>query len=316
MKMADFGFRRGVNLGGWLSQCDYSRERMDHFITEKDFDTIASWGLDHVRLPVDYNVFETESGAYLEDGFRRVEQALAWARARGLKLVLDLHKTCGFSFDNGERQTGFFDSPALQDRFCRLWEEFARRFYDPENVAFELLNEVTDRDYIGRWNRIAGDCVARIRPLAPDALILIGSYWNNSAEAVKDLDAPADSRVIYNFHCYAPMPFTHQGAYWVDSLDRSVRISFAESGTTEAYFEELFASAIEAAEKNGTCLYCGEYGVIEEATPEDTVRWYRTIHAVLERHGISRAAWSYRQMNFGLSDPRLDGVREELIPLL
>ena len=35
MKMKDFGFGRGVNLGGWMSQCDYSRDRLDHFITEK-----------------------------------------------------------------------------------------------------------------------------------------------------------------------------------------------------------------------------------------------------------------------------------------
>ena len=41
MKMKDFGFYRGVNLGGWFSQCDYSRERLDHFIEEKDIDEIA-----------------------------------------------------------------------------------------------------------------------------------------------------------------------------------------------------------------------------------------------------------------------------------
>ena len=59
-----------------------------------------------------------------------------------------------------------------------------------------------------------------------------------------------------------------------------------------------------------------EYGVIEKATPEDTVGWYRMIHEAFERHGIARSAWSYRAMNFGLSDARLDGVREELIRLL
>ena len=53
MKMKDFGFYRGVNLGGWFSQCDYSRERLDHFIEEKDIDVIAGWGLDHVRIPMD-----------------------------------------------------------------------------------------------------------------------------------------------------------------------------------------------------------------------------------------------------------------------
>ena len=54
----------------------------------------------------------------------------------------------------------------------------------------------------------------------------------------------------------------------------------------------------------------------DQATPEDTVKWFRTIHSTFEKYGISRSAWSYKQMDFGLSDSRLDGVRGELISLL
>jgi len=192
----------------------------------------------------------------------------------------------------------------------------AGRFCDPENVAFELLNEVTDAGYISVWNRVAAECIARIRRIAPKTLILVGSYWNNSPEAVKDLDAPADDRVVYNFHCYSPLPFTHQGASWVPELNNDVRLSFEEAKFGTADFEKTFAPAIEHAEKNRTCLYCGEYGVIQSATPEDTVKWYRTIHEVFEKHEIARAAWTYKQMHFGISDPRLDGVRDELIQYL
>ena len=99
-------------------------------------------------------------------------------------------------------------------------------------------------------------------------------------------------------------------------LDRNARVSFEEAGVTEELFENLFSSAVRSAKERGTCLYCGEYGVIDNVSPEDTVKWFRTIHAVLERHGISRAAWSYRKMDFGLSDRRLDGVRDELIRYL
>ncbi len=316
MKMKDFGFYRGVDLGGWFSQCDYSDDRMDHFITERDFNIIAGWGLDHVRLPVDYNVMETDDGGWKADGFRRIEKALKWAEENGLKVVLDLHKTAGFSFDAGEKQKGFFYNESLQNRFYRLWEEMARNFTDAENVAFELLNEVTDQNYICAWNRISGECIRRIRKTAPESLILIGSYHNNAPYALKDLESPADKRVIYNFHCYDPVQFTHQGAYWVPQLDRNARVSFEEAGVDEGFFEKDFASAIETATERGTALYCGEYGVIDIATPEDTVKWYRMIHAVFEKHGIARAAWSYRRMDFGLSDERLDGVRDQLIPLL
>ena len=32
------GFKQGVNLGGWYSQCDYSVDRLDNFVKE-DKDT-------------------------------------------------------------------------------------------------------------------------------------------------------------------------------------------------------------------------------------------------------------------------------------
>ncbi len=108
------GFQHGVNLGGWLSQCSGETEHLDTFIREEDIARIASWGMDHVRLPVDYDVLARE------DGFDRVERAVGWCRAHGLKLVLDLHKTAGFSFDAGEHETGFFDSEAYQEQFYSL----------------------------------------------------------------------------------------------------------------------------------------------------------------------------------------------------
>ena len=125
MQMKDFGFYRGVNLGGWFSQCDYSRERLDHFITEADIDVIAGWGLDHVRIPMDYNVLENEDGTLSEEGFGRIARAVGWCVSRGLKVVLDVHKTAGYSFDAGENEGGFFSSEKYQERFYRLWEGLA-----------------------------------------------------------------------------------------------------------------------------------------------------------------------------------------------
>ena len=86
--MKRYGFYRGVNLGGWMSQCDYSLERLNNFITEKDIAAIASWGVDHVRLPLDYNVLENENGTYKPENFARIAKAYDWCRANGLNMVL------------------------------------------------------------------------------------------------------------------------------------------------------------------------------------------------------------------------------------
>ncbi len=49
-------------------------------------------------------------------------------------------------------------------------------------------------------------------------------------------------------------------------------------------------------------LYCGEYGVIEEADPESRAAWTQDVAAFCTQHGIGRALWSYRGMNFRLVD--------------
>ena len=312
------GFYKGVDLGGWFSQCDYSKDRLDNFVTEQDLATIASWGLDHVRIPVDYNVFENEDGTYKEDGFQRIDKVIEQCKKHDLRIVLDLHKTAGFSFDSyGENESGFFESEKLQERFYRLWEQFAER-YDKfsDTVAFELLNEVTDKSFIDAWNRISNECIRRIRQYAPDSIILVGSYWNNSVTAVADLAKPYDDKVVYNFHCYDPLKFTHQGAYWTEAINKDERFTFDESNITIEYFEELFMPALEAAKLNNTSLYCGEYGVISCVSPEDTLKWYKCINTVFEKHGIARSAWNYKQMDFGISDSRLDDIRDELLKYL
>ncbi|SHM66611.1 glycoside hydrolase family 5 protein [Ruminococcus flavefaciens] len=309
------GFYKGINFGGWLSQCSYEKKHLDTFIKENDFNVIAAWGADHVRVPFDYNIIENNDGTYSDEGFGYLDKAVEFAKKYDLNIILDLHKTAGFSFDYyGENESGFFDNPEYQERFYRLWEEVARRYGSLSSyVAFELLNEVTDASFIDKWNRIVKECIGRIRKITPDTLILVGSYHNNSADTVQFLDAPYDDKIVYNMHCYEPLKFTHQGAYWTDAIVKEERMSFEESVTSEEYFEQLFSTAIAKAEEFGAGLYCGEYGCIDVVSPEDTIKWYKTINAVFEKHGIGRAAWNYKAMDFGLADARLDSVRNELL---
>ncbi len=337
------GYQKGVNLGGWYSQCNHTTEHYDTFIKDEDLNVIASWGADHVRVPVDYELLEDKKGRPKEDGYERLEHLIACCRENGLNMVLDLHKTAGFSFDPGEKEAGFFENEKYQERFYRLWENIAVHFgKDHGMLAFELLNEVTEKEYGPVWNGIASECICRIRAIAPDTWILVGGYYHNSAVAVKDIDVPYDPFLVFNFHCYEPLIFTHQGAYWHPLMDRSFRIpvtatfgqmkedavrmgSMSNAGydryppktvLSSSYFIDFMAEAVKAAEEKNVPLYCGEYGVIDCATPEDTLSWYRMIHEAFKHYGIGRSAWSYKKMDFGLSDPRMDGVRDALLKYL
>ena len=341
------GFMHGVNLGGWFSQCNYKEEHYDSFITPDDFKVIKSWGLDHIRLPIDYNLVEEADGTPKPKGYERIKAVIECCKENKLNIILDLHKTCGFSFDEGHNEAGFFEDEKLQERFLALWDKLAQNFAHSldgtdSEICFELLNEVTDKAYSKTWNAIALNCIKRIRKISPDIKILVGSYWNNAVSAVKDLDEPYDKNIVYNFHCYEPLVFTHQGAPWIKAMDTSFRMKFAvpfkeysvlapkycgalatsfddfdpESVPGPDYFETIFKEALEVAEKRNVLLYCGEYGVIDRVDPENTVEWYKAISTILNKYGIGRSAWSYRQMDFGLSDSRLDGVRNTLVKFL
>lgn len=129
-----------------------------------------------------------------------------------------------------EKTEWIFGNEALQERFYRLWEEFAKRFGGyGDKVAFELLNEVVDKEDGAIWAEIAPKCVERIRAYAPTTDILIGGYWHNSVQAVRDIPMPMDEHIIYNFHSYDPLLFTHQGAQWVDDMPADYHMEFKGS---------------------------------------------------------------------------------------
>ena len=74
---------KGINLGGWLSQCNYTRERYETFITESDFERIAAWHFDHVRVPFDFNVIEKENGELIEENWKYLDNAVSWGKKHG-----------------------------------------------------------------------------------------------------------------------------------------------------------------------------------------------------------------------------------------
>ena len=67
------------------------------------------------------------------------------------------------------------------------------------------------------------------RTIAPDTWIIFGGTRYNSVVSVPELADPHDDKVVYTFHSYEPLIFTHQGAYWVDGMPSDFRIAYPES---------------------------------------------------------------------------------------
>lgn len=339
------GYKKGVDLGGWLSQCgqeNYNDEHYRTFITEADIERIASWGADHVRLPVDYNVIQNEDGSFIESGFGYIDRCIEQCKKHGLKMVLDLHKTAGYVFDD-KNYCQFFYEEKLQEIFIELWKELTRRYGQYSDfVSFELLNEITDPKTADKWNEIAARTVKAIRFINKDVKIIIGGIFNSSIYGLTLLERPADENIVFTFHCYSPMLFTHQSAHWVENMPSDYKTVYPRTygeylndshrmfgkdfdseftGDKDAplgseYFEKLFDTALKVSEKYDVPLYCGEYGVIDLADTESTVRWFKDINAAFEKYNIPRAVWTYKSMDFGLTDEHYAEVLPDILKLL
>ena len=335
------GFKKGVNLGGWLSQGPLDKEHLDTFITEKDIARIASWGLDHVRLPIDYDNFENEDGTDKEGGYAYIDSCIEWCRKYNLNMVLDLHKTYGYIFDDEAHLLEFFHEKPLQDRFYGIWRKLIDRYAkDADIMMFEPLNEVVSPTVVNEWNEISSKCIEIIRAKAPTAKILLGGVGYNAVTSIKLLPHHNDENIVYNFHCYEPMVFTHQSAYWVtgmpsdfhieypgdfnDYMEKSRQIEGCMHGAiTESslglnsigpdLFEKMFLDGIKAVEERDGFLYCGEYGVIDQAPLDGTLNWYKDIHSVFEKYGIGRAAWNYKEKDYGLEGEHYAPIIDELV---
>ncbi|PKQ26308.1 MAG: endoglucanase [Actinobacteria bacterium HGW-Actinobacteria-4] len=342
-------FANGVNLGGWLSQYQaYDHHHFRTFITEADIQQIASWGLDHVRLPVDYPVLESDDaiGVPLTSGYEYLDNCVAWCEAAGLALILDLHKAPSFSFnhdleDDTKSLNTLFENQQAQDRFVGIWEELVRRYKDaPIPIIFELLNEVVIPD-VAPWNALLQRTISAMRVLAPEVPIMIGGNNFNGAADMADLVLLDDPNVIYTFHYYHPMLFTHQKAPWSPAMrefDTDVTYPGEFTGLEEylardpKHFEslkghlgrtagrdhvlELLQPALDFQAATGREVYCGEFGAADWIDPASRQRWLADFLGMLREAGIGGAIWSYKQMDFGLVDAGGDVVDQQYLDIL
>lgn len=152
-------------------------------------------------------------------------------------------------------------------------------------------------------------------------------YWNNSVKAVKDLPVFMDENILYNIHCYEPYIYMYQGAEWINGMPGDFRCSLGETlkehrlrceETTPAllagfdgvwdsagmdYFVHVLKEAADIASSRNKLLYCGGYGVIENAKQEEKELWIEEINKVFNYYGIGKALRTYKGMLYGFRKP-------------
>jgi aryl-phospho-beta-D-glucosidase BglC (GH1 family) len=315
----------------WYAQArDYSAERLASYTTPSDFKLVHELGFDHVRLSINPVplMADAQTGALDPAAMARLDETVKQITSAGLVVVLDMHPE-----ETWKKEVTMTDEGTAL--FFRYWKNFAQHYAgsDPEKVYFEVLNEpegVNPYRWVGEQTRL----VAIIREQAPrHTIIATGEGWGG-IDGLLEIEPVRDDNVIYSFHDYEPMEFTHQGAGWstktliplrgvpypstpenVSPLlqgvpDDGARAALAKYGQQQwamSTMEKRIGLAVAWAKQRHVPLWCGEFGVYREYAPApDRARWVEDMRKTLEKDGMGWNMWDY-QASFGLVMKK-DGV--------
>ena len=229
---------KGVNLGNWLlnefwmmgqgangiddnckldaaldSRFGYAeRDRLmtvfrDNWIRERDWDLMAKYGWNAVRVPFIHTVVEDEKNpSHLRaDAWRYLDDAVAQAEKRGIYVILDLHGAAGSQ--GVEHHSGcanrnqYWSNPDFQERTIWLWQQVAARYKDRPAVAgYSLLNEPWGTS-AGNLATVVGKLYEAVRAVDPNHVIILPGH-NSGIAAYGNPAAAGMKNVAFEMHFY------------------------------------------------------------------------------------------------------------------
>lgn len=310
-------FNRGVNITNWF-QVNNPKEIQFTKYTKNDFEQLKSLGVDVIRLPINLEFMTSGKPDYTLDPLFLyfLDKVVDWAEELEIHLIIDNH-----TFDVNKATPMNY-----QEVLIPIWTQMAEHFKNRSNyIYYEVLNEPHGIGDV-RWNIIQKATVDAIRNIDTTHMIIVGGAEWNSYNNLTAIPVYEDDKLIYTFHFYDPFIFTHQGASWntpsmaslanvpfpydenrIPELPTNLKGSWVENsfknykneGTVNEV-KRLLNIAIDFRNKRNVPVFCGEFGVLMNNSPEqDRIYWYEIVREYLEENNISWTIWDYKQ-DFGL----------------
>ncbi|MGA9293990.1 MAG: glycoside hydrolase family 5 protein [Ignavibacteriaceae bacterium] len=314
----NFKIRTGVNISHWLSQSEKRGEARKEYITKADFDSIASAGFDHVRIPIDEVQLWDSNGNIHEKAFNLLHDAIKWASENNLRVIVDLHIIRSFYFN--KTSNPLWKNETEQKKLVNMWQQLSGEFhqYPDSMVAYEILNEPTAKDP-DDWNKVFNKVLKAIRVKEPNRVVIIGSDMWQIPQTFPELKFPKDDKnIILSFHFYTPMALTHHTAPWTEIGEYKGPVNYPGWIVDTSYYKELSPAAVKAmrdfangyftkdtlekimepaikvAKENNLHLYCGEFGVYPHIPQSTALRWYKDICGIFNENNIAYCHWGYK----------------------
>jgi endoglucanase len=147
------------------------------WITPRDLKTIRSFGMNVVRLPMNYRLLEDDGNPFhlRKDAWHWIDRAVDMAENQGIYTILDMHGAQGgqSEYDHTGRrgQNKLWSVPENQQRLTWLWSELAKRYRNRSAVvAYDLFNEPyggKKSDQLSVFKKV----LAAVREVDPEKLV-------------------------------------------------------------------------------------------------------------------------------------------------
>ncbi|WP_407436863.1 glycoside hydrolase family 5 protein [Treponema sp.] len=313
-------FHKGINFTLWLDGNE--PHRVANF-GRQDFEDIRSLGVDCTRLYIRFEEYSSGEPDYIIPDWlwKNIDDAVAWCTELKMYMIIDFHNDC-----DGDSKT----RPDVEKVLTKIWPQIANRYKDSsEYIIYEIMNEPHFRSGnleadISKWNKIQGKILKLIRTIDTKHTVIVGAESWNSVTALLKLPDYKDDNIIYNFHDYTPMLFSHQGASWTifkyltgvpfpydknkmppfpkDPGAKDLRWYYDnyERDSSESVLCKPLDEAVKFANKRGVALMCNEWGVsMQYADNAERINWYRMKAKWMDDRNIIRMSHDYKDL-FGI----------------
>ena len=274
-----------INMGGAL---EAPREGdWGYRVKSSDLRLIARSGFDTIRLPVKWSAHLDKANKIDPALFNRTDQIIRDSLNAGLKVILDVHH-----YDE------FMDAPEREmPRLRAMWTQISNHYADwPDELIFELLNEVNGEVTVAKSNQVNKDLLALVRAKNPNRWVVLGSgNWGSLdpllADAKEKFTPPQDPRVINSFHYYDDFDFTHQGAPFLENAPPAGKRFGTEQQKAEIALHMRQARAFR--DRTNQPLLIGEFGVYRGVPDAERAKWTKYVRQQADAQGLGWCYWDW-----------------------
>lgn len=304
---------RGFNL---IEKFQATQQKSE--FRESDFDLIAGWGFNFVRLPMDYRCWaKPESPRRIDaDVFKEIDQAIEFGFQRKIHINLNLHRVPGYCVNSPKEPRDLWtDDQALADA-AYTWGYIAKRYKGMSNhaLSFNLLNEPPDLAP-AVYRRVVERLVQSIRAEDPDRLIIADGLKHGRAP-VPELQ---DLGIAQSTRGYSPMQISHYLAHWIKNTQWPTPptwpLIYKKDGreiTCDRADLNAEYDAWRALSRSGVGVHVGEFGAHNQTPHDVALKWMADLLAIWKAEGWGWALWNFRG-TFGVLDSHRAGVKYETL---